>query len=177
MFYLRLLTNSLSIFIVMAFCHCVAMAQTVQLCNDDRQFYTKFFGNDTSVFITKELFDQSLGLYSMSAAVNSNEIDCKTASFKFILMRENQILYTCQYDTVTINTLDSLRQNIANYNIAQGDILIFTDIRVKHYCNPCNSYCYHSSLPMIKIIDNYKTYPSRMYMDVGKHLENKQKSR
>jgi hypothetical protein len=173
MFFQLLLKSSLGYFLIAMLDSNLAIAQRVQLCNDNRPFYTKFLGDDTSVFITQKLFERTSGLYSMSAAdSNGNEIDCKTISFRFILMRKNEVLYACRYDTVTLTTLDTLRENIKKYGVTQGDILIFTDIKIKH---PFTRYCYHDGLPMLKVIDNYKTYPRRMYMDVDKYLKRNNK--
>ncbi|WP_192347926.1 hypothetical protein [Algoriphagus sp. Y33] len=170
MFFRLLLHSSLAYFFIPILCSNLASAQAIQICNDRRAFYTKFLGDDTSVFITQRLFERTPGLYSMSAAdSNGNEIDCKTASFRFILMRKNEILYASSFDTVTLTTLDTLRENIKKYGAIQGDILIFTDIKIKHPYTP--RYCYHDGLPMLKVIDNQKTYPRRMYMNVKKYLE------
>lgn len=176
-FFRLFLKISLGQFLIVIFWLNVATAQRVQVCDDNRPFYTKFLGDDTSVFITHDLFEHTSGLYSMSASVNGSELDCYAAAFRFVLMRENKILYACQYDTVTLATLDTLRNDIKKYEIMQGDILIFTDIKVKHYCyQPCNNrYCYHNGLPMLKVIDNVKHPPRRMYMDVGKYLERNSK--
>lgn len=169
---LLLQKSNVMIFVALIIYPFSLMAQKEQVCNDNRPFYTKFFGSDTSVFITKYLFEHTPGLQSMSAAVNGIEIDCRTASFKFVLMRSNGILYVCQYDTVTLKTLDTLRNDIKKYEIRQGDILIFTDIKVVHFCSyPCNSYCYHEGLPMLKVIDTVRQAPRSMYMDVEKYLE------
>lgn len=172
--YFRLLLNNSVVQILIAlFCSNLVLAQRTQICDDNRPFYTKFLGDDTSVFITQDLFEHTSGLYSMSASVNGTELDCYIAAFRFVLMRGSKILYACQYDTVTLTTLDTLRNDIKKYEIREGDILIFTEIKVKHYCyKPCNNrYCYHDGLPMLKVIDNVKRPPRRMYMDVEKYLE------
>jgi hypothetical protein len=172
--FFQLLRNSSVVQLLVAIlCSNIAIAQHEQICDDYRPFYTKFLGDDTSVFITQTLFEHTPGLYSMSASVNGSELDCQAASFQFVLMRENKILYACQYDTVTLTTLDTLRSNIKKYEIRQGDVLMFTNIKVKHYCyQPCNNrYCYHSGLSMLKVIDNFKQSPRRMYMDVKGRLE------
>lgn len=160
--------NSILLFLTFFYCVTNGWSQG-SLCYDSRQFYTKLcHQDDTSVFITKELFEKSQCLYGMSAPdLNGNEIDCKVVSFKFMLMRKDSILCSHQYDTMTLTTLDTLREAIKDYNITQGDILIFTNIKIKH---PYDSYCYHSTLPMLKVIDNDKTYPRRLYMNVNKHL-------
>lgn len=144
-----------------------------QNCREERQFYTKFISSvildDTSVFITENLFNRAPGLYSMSSTdKNGNELDCTISAFRFTLMREDSILYKRIFDTVTSLTLDTLRQEIMQYKVGQADILLFTNIKVKHYCNSCKKYCYHDGLPMLKVIDNFKNYPRRMYMNVSK---------
>lgn len=170
--YFRLfLRNSLCTILGIVFCPSFMLAQNRQICEDNRPFYTKFFGDDTSVFISKKLFESTPALYSMSASINSAEIDCKTASFKVILMRKDRILFAHQYDTMTLTTLDTIRSTIEKHAITQGDILIFTDIKVKHFYYPSDSYCYHDGLPMLKVIDTVKQLPRRMYMDVEKYLE------
>lgn len=170
-FRLLLKRSSLWYFLVAISCPIGAIAQRIQICNDNRPFYTQFFGGDTSVFITKKLFERTKGLYGMSAPDSTgNEVNCNVVAFRFILMRKNEVLYACRFDTLTLTTLDTLRENIRKYEVAQGDILIFTDIKIRH---SYRGYCYHDGLPMLKVIDNYKTYPRRMYMDVEKYLENK----
>lgn len=147
------------------------VAQRTQLCNDNRQFYTQLLGGDTSVFLTQQLFNLGSHLYGMSAADSfGNEIDCNVAEFRFILMRKNEILISFKFDTMSRFTLDTLRGYIKNVNLTQGDILIFTEIKLKHYFYANNTYCYHDGLPMLKVIDNFKTYPRRMYMDPNKDI-------
>lgn len=107
------------------------------ICDDTRQYYTNFPGDiDTIVFITSdylnEILEKARGLYAMSEAVNGNEIGCRAVSFDFILMRGSQILYSSHYDTITSNTLKILKSEIQEFNISQGDILIFTNIVVRH---------------------------------------------
>ena len=147
------------------------MAQFTQLCNDNRQFYTKLTRReDTSVFIKQELFNSSIGLYGMSAADSiGNEIDCNVAAFRFILMRKNEILYSTKFDKYTLNTLDTLSMNIKQFGITQGDIFIFTDIKIKHFY--ISTYCYHDGVPMLKVIDNFKTYSSIMIKDPYKDFD------
>lgn len=151
-----------------------------KICGDDRQFYTKFISSvildDTSVFVTENLYSKTPGLYSMSSPdKNGNELDCTISSFHFILMRQDSMLYSRKFNTVTPTTLDSIRKEIKQYNITQGDILLFTNIKVKHYCNSCQKYCYHNGLPMLKVIDNFKNYPERMYRNVSKKHQRKVK--
>lgn len=176
-------TNRFLLIAIIIFYHVnTGQAQTTR-CADDRQFYTKFISknelDDTSVFVPLKLFERSPGLNVMSSTdKNGNELECKIASFTFILMRGNNVLYSHQYDTVMpFTTFDTLRTAIDTYEIRQGDILIFTDIRVKYYCNPCNGYCYDRSLPMLKVVDNYKTYPHRMYMNVSSYLKRQEEER
>lgn len=175
----QLTRNKFLLFLLILLSNFQTQAQK-QDCGANRQFYTKFLSSvildDTSVFVTENLFNKTPGLYSMSSTdKNGNELDCTISAFSFTLMSADSILYKSNFDTVTFSTLDTIRQNIKQYNIKQGDILLFTNIKVKHYCNSCKKYCYHDGLPMLKVIDNFKNYPRRMYMNVSKKHQQKGK--
>jgi len=161
----------INIWVLLVFLSFNTFGQDKALCAEGYQFYTKLaHPDDTSIFISTDLLNHSSSLYSMSSVnENGSELDCKATSFMFMLLRGDSLLYSHYYRFTGLRSIDTLAEYLQRYQLTDGDVLIFSSIKVRY--SGINGYCYAISLPMIKIIDNKKTYPTRMRMNVSKHLK------